>query len=474
MWGHEFAPSIGKFIPPPKVSKRLYLYYSKRPLPQQPTAEELEEVQHGPQWPFVRKSRFALPEPTELPSGDSFVNAILPSDDEDDSSYAPSSSEDDSDDLTDSEEYEFVDSDSEAEREDIDADRQRAFSSPTPSEMERAVKERDDAILARDIGRLEAAEAECAAAYNPDEVVALLTQFFELTVAMGHWPEGCIQHAPHTESPVNVQLAQELGYEQQTIELMKKLPYLKAGTEHHDTYIVPQSRFADYRKEGDLRQGRRPIVPFGDEHHGHPFLDPWILPLVIPGWYGYVILLDSRLGAVRSYAPYDGPDEYTPEWKRHGEYEEEDRSKWTHDYRRAPLISVRQWLIDMIEAYRNLERLPVLRAEDNDPRMEKGEQGEKMNTDLETENEMERDGYGRIKAVRLQYYAPIYRADIEPQMQREKRKKQWALMALYRECGWPNNWRRDEFLKKWKAIDESLNRQAREMHEHASKKQNNL
>src|ERR1700761_9365495 len=59
-------------------------------------------------------------------------------------------------------------------------------SSPTPSERRRA----EDKTLESEVASLVEAEEKSTSTYNPDDVVALLTEFYELMVSMGHWPPG--------------------------------------------------------------------------------------------------------------------------------------------------------------------------------------------------------------------------------------------------------------------------------------------
>jgi hypothetical protein len=141
---------------------------------------------------------------------------------------------------------------------------------------------------------LDVAEKEAAAAYNPDEVVALLTQFYELLVEIAHWPLGTVQKAPHTDPPVNVELGKELGYDDAVLELMQKLPYPK-DVHRSLNKIVPDSFFYDFRSERDLKKARK-HVGYDNDKYGTP-IDSWILPLVAPSNRdGWSILLDTRLG----------------------------------------------------------------------------------------------------------------------------------------------------------------------------------
>lgn len=44
----------------------------------------------------------------------------------------------------------------------------------------------------------------------------------------------------------------------------------------------------------------------------------------------------------------------------------------------------------------------------------------------------------------------------------QEREKQDALLTLYRQCGWPDQWRREEFITKWEITKKGIERRARE------------
>ncbi|KAJ7139477.1 hypothetical protein C8R44DRAFT_764580 [Mycena epipterygia] len=200
---------------------------------------------------------------------------------------------------------------SDSEQADIDADAKAGWpSSPTPSQKK--VDQRED--LARRVAELVKAEQDAAAAYNPDEVVSLLTQLYELFIAMGHWPEGSLRYPPHADPSVNEQLAQQLGYAPAAVSLMRQLPYL-TWKANRDTEIIARTRFADYTREDDLKEGRHP-TPY-QYLDGCPDLDPWLLPLVLPNNGGWNIMLDTNLGIIRAYNNDASPPQNTIEWRRH-------------------------------------------------------------------------------------------------------------------------------------------------------------
>lgn len=220
------------------------------------------------------------------------------------------------------------------------------------------VDERED--LPRQVAELVKAEQNAAAAYNPDEVVSLITQLYELLIAMGHWPKGSIQYPPHINPPVNEELAAQLGYAPAVISLMQQLPYSVSNDE--EDYILGRTRFANYTDDEDLREGRHPSpyqwIP------DCPDLDPWLMPLMLPNREGWNVMLDTNLGVIRACSTERSPLHDTVEWRRHGEVT---NAEWT-EYRRAPLVPAARYLSEIIYAYRSLSRLPVINPDRNDPK----------------------------------------------------------------------------------------------------------
>ncbi|KAJ7691332.1 hypothetical protein B0H17DRAFT_1133853 [Mycena rosella] len=258
-------------------------------------------------------------------------------------------------------------------------------------------------------------------------------ELYELLVNMGHWLEGSIHYPPHTQRPVNEALAAELGYTTSAISLMLNLPYVDSHVNRDDeTSIVERTRFADYTLE-ELKEGRRPY-PY-QHRDGCPDLDPWVMPLALPGRDGWNIMLDTRLGVVRAYGIEWSPPEDTVEWRRHGEVagDEWDRMIWT-EHRRAPLVPAAQYFPEIIDAYRSLARLPLIEAHLSDP-----------------------------------MHKRVYPSDYPGWIVTQERELLDGLLALYRECGWPDEWRRAEFVTKWAAKRKEIDDRAREGREMASK-----
>ncbi|KAJ6605359.1 hypothetical protein DFH09DRAFT_1353822 [Mycena vulgaris] len=355
-------------------------------------------------WPWGQPSILT---PIVEEKSNSWLGTDLEDDDASDSDYVVSEGSESSEETSDSASI------SDAELADISEDAAAGWpSNITP--FQKAVEERED--LPRQIAELVQAEQASAAAYSPDAVVALVTELYELLVTMGHWTEGSLKHPPHTATPVNPALAAQLGYTPSVISLMQKLPYVNGEAYWYgEAYIIPRTRLADYTLEADLREGRHPY-PY-QYLDGCPDLDPWLLPLALPNRDGWNVMLDTNLGSIRAYNTEGQPPQDTVEWKRHGEVAdgELDRAMWT-DYRRAPLVPAVQYLSEVIYAYRSLARLPLIDANRSDP------------------------------ACALDY-PPNYPDWIV----REEQEQQDGLLTLYRECGWPDEWRRAEFVAKWEA-----------------------
>ncbi|KAJ7624987.1 hypothetical protein DFH06DRAFT_1339775 [Mycena polygramma] len=356
-------------------------------------------------------------------------------DDDDDSDYIPSEDDSGSEEYTsdsdqDSDTSSAVSDNSyisESELVYVKADEQTAYrpSSPTPSQKD--LEDQENLVL--QIAELVEAEEAAAAAYNPDEVVSLITQFYELLVTMSHCPEGSLRYAPHKDPPVNEALAVQLGYDPAVVSLMLRLPYFDDNVNQNpEMYgIIGRTAFADYTTAYDLQEGRHPY-PY-QYLDGCPDIDPWLLPIMLPNRDGWNVMLDTRLGVVRAYSTYTTPSSTTVEWRRHGEVSDEDydTAQWT-EYRRVPLVPAARYFSELIRAYRSLSRLPIIRADANDP-----------------------------KEMRHQYYSDWRRT--------QEREQQQTLLSLYSECGWPDKWRRAEFVAKWEVQKDEIDARARQAEE---------
>ncbi|KAJ6511366.1 hypothetical protein C8R47DRAFT_1314354 [Mycena vitilis] len=302
----------------------------------------------------------------------------------------------------------------------INADEHTAYrpSSPTPSQKDLEEQE----SLAVQIAELVEAEEAAAAAYDRDEVISLIIQFYELLVTMGHCPEGSLRYAPHMDPSVDVALALRLGYDPAVVSLMLRLPYFNGDINRNPRIygIIGRTAYADYTCEYDLKEGRRPY-PY-QYLDGCPDIDPWLLPVMLPNRDGWNIMFDTRLGVVRAYSTSTSLPSNTVEWRRHGEVSDEnfDTAVWT-EYRRAPLVPAARYFSELIFAYRSLSRLPVIMGDYNDPAAKRRS-----------------DGWT------------------------QEREQQETLPSLYRECGWPDEWRRAEFIAKWDVKKKEIDARARQ------------
>ncbi|KAF7306383.1 SWIM-type domain-containing protein [Mycena indigotica] len=282
------------------------------------------------------------------------------------------------------------------------------WASPPPYQTLGERQEEEREVLPRLVALLEEHERNVAACYDVDEVIGAITRFYRLLIDMGQWEPEDLVYPPHTNPPINVQRAFQLGYDERVVQLMQKLPYLKWTVGHDEKKcILFRTSFVNYTKNEDLEKGRQPYPGYE--------LDPWLLPLLVPGRYGWLVMLDTELGVVRAFEPHGFYRPDLIEFKRHG-LPPEDPDQDPHPWRRVPTVPASQYFNTLIEVYRSLERLPIIDPGMNDP--------------AET----------------------LYKLSHEhlPSSQKEW-NTQSALLDLYRECGWPDSWRRAEFLSKWRA-----------------------
>lgn len=103
---------------------------------------------------------------------------------------------------------------------------------------------------------------------NPEEVAALMGQFYELLAEMGYYEPYRIAYPPHTNPSINGSYALALGYSGKAVQMMEMLPYL--GTDRSDDdadqYVFAWSNgaadgefllygtFVDYRQDGYLEE----------------------------------------------------------------------------------------------------------------------------------------------------------------------------------------------------------------------------
>lgn len=143
--------------------------------------------------------------------------------------------------------------------------------------------------------------AVCQGQYNPDEVIRLVSSFYELMIEMAHgeWKPGCISYAPHINPPINLELAHELGYSESALYIIQRLPYIKdRDLNKRESRVIHGTRFMVYTDDEDLIVGKHsPRGP--NSYFGFLDIDPWLVPLAYPDLNsgdGYVIMLDTKIG----------------------------------------------------------------------------------------------------------------------------------------------------------------------------------
>jgi hypothetical protein len=131
---------------------------------------------------------------------------------------------------------------------------------------------------------------------NPNDIVDLMSRYYQLLSRMRYFPESRIKYPPH-DPPVDVEFAASLGMEPQVIELLQLLPYVD-GLNNEDEFIMNGS-FADFRKRHVLERSRDPkfLSPDkGFEVENGEYVRPWVLVVTQCGNRGSVVYYDTRNG----------------------------------------------------------------------------------------------------------------------------------------------------------------------------------
>ncbi|KAM0160359.1 hypothetical protein ACHAPG_003019 [Botrytis cinerea] len=134
--------------------------------------------------------------------------------------------------------------------------------------------------------------------YDQQEIVTLITRYYELLAKMRYFPASYIKYAPH-DPPIDVDLAKSFDLEPQVIELLQALPYIE-GYSNEDEFILGGS-FADMRSLDVLMQSRDPgfASPEGgfDDENGE-YMRPWEICINECGNHGTMMFLDTRNGHI--------------------------------------------------------------------------------------------------------------------------------------------------------------------------------
>lgn len=149
-------------------------------------------------------------------------------------------------------------------------------------------------------------------AYDPFEIVDLMTAFYELYVKMRYVTRESLKYPPHSP-PVDVEQIKTLGFEPQVIAILQLLPYVE-GRGSEDNFFH-WGGFADHREEHDLaRRLCDPLYLSPDEEKGFeeengPYVRPWELPLCDVGNRGCVVFFNTRNGHITVVSQYGDCDD---------------------------------------------------------------------------------------------------------------------------------------------------------------------
>jgi hypothetical protein len=151
-------------------------------------------------------------------------------------------------------------------------------------------------VTPADIAEVERRKSQCQALFNVDEFITALTDFYQLLITMGFWPQDSVSvPAQNSSASINVDLARELGYSQSCIDLMQRLPYPGDRVVYNRKLRLLEDTFIlDLRNEEALREGRHPE---GTDFDESPNVEGWILSLMsMSSQEGSVVLLDVKIG----------------------------------------------------------------------------------------------------------------------------------------------------------------------------------
>jgi hypothetical protein len=142
-----------------------------------------------------------------------------------------------------------------------------------------------------------------SSAYDPFEIVDLMTDFYELYVKMRYVKRDSLKYPPHSP-PINVEQIKSFGFEPQVIAILQLLPYVE-GRGSEDNFFG-WGGFADFRGDRDLSLRlcdpvySAPDVGKGFEEENGPYVRPWVLPINQCGNHGCVLFFDTRNGEIFS------------------------------------------------------------------------------------------------------------------------------------------------------------------------------
>jgi hypothetical protein len=134
------------------------------------------------------------------------------------------------------------------------------------------------------------------------DLIAGLSRLYDILIAMRYIFPKDVLSPPHTTETVSDGIFRALGFEAETIELIRLMPFLRSevawGWRKDGTELLPRSKIVSYALDRDsdwigyLRWGDHSMSS------DHKLLPPWMLRLTIgqmyTGQYGTDLIYDTR------------------------------------------------------------------------------------------------------------------------------------------------------------------------------------
>ncbi|KAF7952457.1 uncharacterized protein EAE97_001954 [Botrytis byssoidea] len=129
--------------------------------------------------------------------------------------------------------------------------------------------------------------------YDRQEIITLITQYYDLLAKIRYFAASYIKYAPH-DHPIDVELAKSYD-----LELLQALPYIE-GYRNEDEFVLGGG-FADMRNLEVLMQSRdlgfaSPEGGFDDENG--EYMRPWEFCINECGNHGTMMFLGTRNGHI--------------------------------------------------------------------------------------------------------------------------------------------------------------------------------
>ncbi|RFU30992.1 hypothetical protein B7463_g5307, partial [Scytalidium lignicola] len=191
-------------------------------------------------------------------------------------------------------------------------------------------------------------------AYNEDTIVALWTEILDTQQALGYYPvPDAIVKAPPGGHVINEELCAKLKLSPAVISLMKRLAYLRDYDIARDFPIFDGSVAIPYICDDQILPARDPHNRFAsDDEINVDFMLPTEIALVVSLGKGLHLILDTAANTIRLYDYMDGPP--SPE----GDKDTRERPDDPDHYRNYPPVSAPVALKDIIAKFKSLTWIP--------------------------------------------------------------------------------------------------------------------